>query len=380
MTLVEFGLRGRAHFGAGAFERLGIEARALGFRRSLVVSDRGLAACGRPAQAAALLRAAGVSAELFHDFGGEPDDLVVARAAEAARAAEVDSLVALGGGSALDCAKGLNFVLTGGGRIQDYRGFGRARAPLLPMMGVPTTAGTGSEAQAYAVIADSVSHAKLACGDPGAAFRVVLLDPMLTLGAPRVVSATAGYDALGHAVESYVCTRRNSVSALFAREAFRLLVGAYERMLAAPEDLGARADMLLGAHLAGAAIDAAMLGAAHACANPLSARFAVTHGQAVALMLAPVVRFNAPVVEALYAELLHAAGLPALGAGAAATLAARLDALAEVGTLPRRLAALGASAADLDALAEDALQQWTGQFNPRALDREAARALFACVL
>src|SRR5206468_5266910 len=216
----------------------------------------------------------------------------------------VDSIVAVGGGSSLDCAKGINFVLTNGGTMRDYRGFGKAARPMLPSIGVPTTAGTGSEAQTYALISDSETHAKMACGDPKAAFRIAILDPALTVTQPREVTAIAGYDAISHAVESYVTTRRSDASDLFARDAWRLLEGHYERVLDAPDDRLARGAMLWGAHEAGIAIEQSMLGAAHACANPLTARYGTIHGIAIAVMLPHVVRWNAQHVGNRYAELL----------------------------------------------------------------------------
>jgi alcohol dehydrogenase class IV len=156
--------------------------------------------------------------------------------------------------------------------MRDYRGYGKARGTLLPSIGIPTTAGTGSEAQSYAIISDAETHAKMACGDPGIAFRVAILDPALTVSQPRAVTAIAGYDALSHAVESYVTLKATPISELFAREAWRLLSSHYERVLQAPDDRPARGAMLLGAHYAGVAIEQSMLGATHACANPLTSR------------------------------------------------------------------------------------------------------------
>src|SRR5206468_7130337 len=216
----------------------------------------------------------------------------------------VDSILAIGGGSSLDCAKGINFLLTNGGTMRDYWGFGKASRPMLPSIGVPTTAGTGSEAQAYALISDADTHVKMACGDPKAAFRVAILDPALTVSQPREVAAVAGYDALSHAVESFVTARRSAISDLFAAEAWRLLEAHYERVLETPEDIAARGAMLLGAHEAGIAIEQSMLGATHACANPLTARYGTTHGIAIAAMLPHVVRWNAQYVGNRYAELL----------------------------------------------------------------------------
>ena len=365
----------RVVFGAGALSRLGELAHELGFRRTLLVTDRGLVASGHPEQARRALAAAGISCEEFHDFEDEPDSAMVEVAAAAARACDADSFVALGGGSSLDCAKGANFLLTNGGRMADYRGYGKASSPLLPMIGVPTTAGTGSEAQSYALIADASTHEKMACGDPSAAFRVALLDPLLTITQPRGVTATAGYDALSHAVESAVTRSRTPPSSLFAREAFRLLEGHLERVLATPGDLEARAAMLWGAHLAGLAIEASMLGATHACANPLSARYGTAHGVAVGLLLPHVVRWNAPAAAAGYADLLQAAGRDP-GPDPALRLAARLEELAVRAGLPRGLSAVGVPRADLRALAEDAAQQWTGRFNPRAFDALGALALY----
>ena len=368
-------VRTRLVFGPGTLERLGDLAREAGFRRTLLVSDPGLAATGYPDRARGLLERAGIAVAPFHDFAAEPHSAMVEAGAVAARQAGVDSIVAIGGGSSLDCAKGLNFILTSGGRMSDYRGYGKGTAPLLPMIAVPTTAGTGSEAQTYALISDDVTHDKMACGDPGAAFRVAVLDPELTVSLPRPVTAATGYDALSHAVESYVTTRGNALSALYGREAFRLLEGRLERVLDTPSDLPARGAMLLGAHLAGLAIEASMLGATHACANPLSARYGTIHGVAIALMLPHVVRWNGAAAGPLYAELLRAAGREP-GVDPAATLADRLEDLAVHAGLPRGLAAAGVSRADLPALARKAEEQWTGRFNPRPFDAQGALELY----
>jgi alcohol dehydrogenase len=244
---------------------------------------------------------------------------------------------------------------------------------------VPTTAGTGSEAQSYALISDAATHRKMACGDPGAAFRIALLDPELTVTQPAGVTAVAGYDAISHAVETSVTSRRTPLSAGFSREAFRLLERSYERVLDAPDDVEARGDMLLGSFFAGLAIEASMLGAAHACANPLTAHHGTTHGVAVGVMLAAVTRWNAAVATAGYADLLTAAARSP-GDSPAHTLANRLDALAERGGLPRRLTALGVSVEDLPALAAEAAEEWTGTFNPRPFDAAAALDLYRSVL
>jgi alcohol dehydrogenase len=375
MLPFDFHLRTRVVFGEGVFSRLGELARELAFTRALIVSDRGILAAGLVDRAAAALRAAGVEPFFFHDFDANPDTAMVEAGRAHAADSRVDSLVALGGGSSLDCAKGINFVLTNGGTMRDYWGVGKASRQMLPMIGVPTTAGTGSDAQSTAIISDAATHVKMACADPKAAFRVALLDPAVTVSQPRALTAIAGYDALSHAVESYVTTARNEMSDLFAREAWRLLEPNYRRVLDAPNDLAGRGAMLLGAHLAGAAIEQSMLGATHACANPLTAHYGTTHGVAIALMLSHVVRWNAVQVAERYADLerlaaLHGEAAPGM------RLAERLAELARIGGLPAALQEAGVPRTDLAALADDAAKQRTGTFNPRPFDRAAALHLY----
>ena len=376
MISFEHDSRTRLVFGSGTLARLGEIARELGFRRSLVVSDPGVVAAGLTARACRALESAGLAVATFSGFDHDFTSAMADAGAAVARAAAVDSLVGLGGGSSMDCAKSIGFLLANGGRMPDYRGYGKAAVPLPPMIGVPTTAGTGSEAQAYALVSDDITHEKMACGDPSAAFRVAILDPELQLSLPRAVTAATGYDAIAHAVETWVSTARSAVSDLYSREAFRLLEASYERVLEEPRDLEARGAMLLGAHWAGAAITASMLGATHACANPLTARYGTTHGVAIALLLPHVVRWNGAVAGARYAELLAAIGHKAAPARAASALAARLEALARSAGLPRRLADVGVPEADLPALAAEATQQWTGRYNPRPFDAAGAQEIY----
>jgi len=387
MRPFDFQLRTRVVFGDGAFARLGELARELSFTRALLVADRGIVATGQVEYAATLLDAQGVLPFMFHDFDANPDSRMVDAGRAVAASGRVDSIVAVGGGSSLDCAKGINFVLTNGGTMRDYRGFAKATRPMLPSIGVPTTAGTGSEAQSYALISDSETHAKMACGDPKVAFRVAILDPALTVTQPREVTAMAGYDAISHAVESWVTTRRSDASDLFARDAWRWLSGHFARVLEAPDDRVARGAMLWGAHEAGIAIEQSMLGATHACANPLTARYGTTHGIAIAVMLPQVVRWNAQFVGNRYAELLDcgpdAFASPALrragqfdSTAAGERLALRLEELRHAAGLPASLRDIGVPRADFAALAADAATQWTGTCNPRPFDAASALELY----
>ena len=374
-ALIDWQPRTRLVFGPGVVARAGALAQELELHHVLLVCDEGIVRAGYADQVERILASAGLRVTRFSDFSENPDGLQVAAGAVLAKEAGVDGIVALGGGSSLDCAKGANFLRTDGGEISDFRGYGRVRGAMLPMIGIPTTAGTGSDAQSYAVLSDARTHVKMACGDPGAAFRVALLDPALTVSQPASVTAASGYDALSHAIEAFVTTARTPLSQTFAREAWRLVRGQLAHVLQEPDDLEARGAMLLGAHLAGLAIEHSMLGAGHACANPLTAQFDVTHGIAVSLMLPHVVRWNAAAVGHLYAELLDGSSArPDPRAGD--RLAGELEQVAAICGFPLGLAQAGVSEEALPSLAEAAAAQWTGGFNPRPLTREAALDLY----
>lgn len=368
----------RVVFGAGTLHRLGELARELGGSRALVVTDPGLAAAGHPQRAVAVLREAGLETCLFDGVEENPTTRDVASGLAVACRHRADFLVAVGGGSSMDCAKGINFLLSNGGQMADYKGFGRATRPMLPSIGVPTTAGTGSEAQSFALIADEKTHLKMACGDRKAAFRAAILDPELTVTQPRHVAAVTGIDALAHALESYVSTRRNPLSQAFAREAWRFLEGNFEVVLRQPGNLEARGAMQIGAHLAGLAIENSMLGACHACANPLTAHYGLTHGVAIGVLLPHVIRFNTEAVANLYGDLAHEVGLvngdPSI---AGEVLARRVTALMEIAGLPTTLAACDVSPGIFPVLAEEAAQQWTARYNPRPVTESDLLQLYA---
>ena len=371
MEPFDFRPQTRVVFGRGALTSLGALAHELGFRRTLIASDPGVVRSSHFESASKELRDVGIEVFGFHDFGEEPDTRMVESGRDLAAQKKIDSLVGLGGGSSMDCAKGINFLLTNGGTMKDYWGIGKASKPMLPSIGIPTTAGTGSEAQSFALISDAETHAKMACGDPKAAFRVALLDPELTVSQPKQVTAATGFDAIAHAVETYVTRKRNQLSDTFSREAWRLLEANYERALSHPDDIEARAAMQLGAYYAGVAIENSMLGAAHACANPLTAHYGTTHGVALAILLPQVVRWNAEVAGNRYTELVGSSE-----GDAGEKLAKKLEQLAAAGDLSARLSMVGVPKDDLEMLAEEAVRQWTGSFNPRAFNASGALEVY----
>lgn len=353
-------------FDPGNLNHLGRIARGCGAQRALLVSDPGIVAAGHVDRALQSLRDAGIHVEIFTDVAENPTVEHVAAGAEFAAPKAIDFIIGLGGGSAMDCAKGINFILTNGGRMQDYWGVNLAKRPLLPMIAVPTTAGTGSEAQSFALITDPQTHQKMACGASSALPKVAILDPDLTATQPPPVAAATGIDAITHAVETSATTRRNAVSRKFSRMAWDLLESSYANTMRNPGDANARERMLVGAHLAGAAIENSMLGAAHALANALTAVSGVVHGIAVGMMLPHVIRFNAAGGDNPYTDL----------DPDAENLAQRIERFLTAGNLPRRMSDCGISADVIPELSTIAAKQWTATFNPRPVGQTELRQIF----
>jgi len=353
-------------FGVGERARLPSIVTELGACRPLIITDPGVRATGLVDELGAALMQLGCACAVFDDVQENPSTACVESGTEAARRHEVDLLIGFGGGSAMDTAKGVNFLYSNGGCMEDYEGTGKAHAEMLPSIGVPTTAGTGSEAQSYALISRLDDHRKMACGDPGARFRAAVLDPGITGTVPRDVRVATGIDAVSHALESLVSSRANPISRLYSREAWHLLAAGFEPAVATPEDLDARGQMLLGAHLAGAAIERSMLGAAHACANPLTAQFGITHGIAVGVMLPYIVRYNlASDAAATEYDVLEINDLPEY-----------LTAILGTGKVAARLRDHAVPQASLVELAAQAAQQWTANFNPRPVDASTLLGIY----
>ena len=369
--------RTRLVFGADSLERVGELARELDGKHVLVVTDKGLADAGHPARAIGFMEAAGLRVTAFDEVHENPTTADVGRCVDVARRAGIDLIVGLGGGSSMDTAKGANFILTNGGKMQDYWGVGKATRPMLPLIAIPTTAGTGSECQSFALISDETTHQKMVCGDAKAAAKVAILDPLLTVSQPARVTACTGIDALAHAFETAVTKKRNPLSAMYSREAFRLCFGSIERVLDDPRDIEARSRMQLGAAFAGTAIENSMLGAAHSAANPLTAHYGIAHGQAVGLMLPAVIAFNArdPEAHDRYIELAMIAGFGTLD-----DLIGELDTILEAARMREGIAKLGIDRGAFPKLAAEAAQQWTASFNPRRIDAQDFEELYAEVL
>lgn len=369
-------------FGEGAADSLGDLAAELGARRAFLVTDPGMVAEGYTERAERALVAAGLEVRRHDDTPRDPTAADVEACLASLGDWSPDVVVGLGGGSSIDTAKACNLLRAGGGRMEDYQGRGKAKGQLLPLIAVPTTAGTGTEVQSFALIERDETHQKMACGGtPEVAPVIAILDPQLTTTQPTSVTGCTGLDALGHAIETAVTTERTQVSRQFSLDAFTRIHENLERVLARPDDIDARGEMLLGATLAGLAIENSMLGAAHSMANPLTARHSIAHGHAVAIALPWVIRHNSVDAEAAdgYAALARAGGLcdeRSTAQQASELLATRVEQLARVAGLELSTAALGVTEQDIDAMATEAVQQWTAQFNPVSVTKRDFAALF----
>ncbi len=371
----------RMIFGVGVVDRVGMLATELEAKRVLLVTDPGLVRAGHAGRVKALLESSRLEVTLHDQVRENPTTADVDSAVAIAREAKVDAIIGLGGGSSMDTAKGCNFILTNGGRMQDYWGVGKASRPMLPLIAIPTTAGTGSECQSFALIADEVSHQKMACGDPKAMARIALLDPELTLSMPRRVTACTGIDALAHALETSVTTQKNPVSWKYSKEAFVRCFKHLGTSLRNPLNLHARGQVMLGAACAGLAIENSMLGAAHSAANPLTAHFGLVHGEAVGLMIPAVLRFNSvnSAAAQAYAELAVAAGITPDDATQEEAVEGLIQGLRQMLNDAEIIPSLALAGVPLEAipmLAAEASQQWTAKFNPRPLQREDFETLY----
>jgi alcohol dehydrogenase len=357
----------RVVFGAGVARDARVEVQALGCSRAVVVTDRLLAAnTNIPRQVETCLGSlcAGVFAEAEADSGVH----IVDAGAAFARNRGADCIVSVGGGSAIDTAKGIAIVLREGGQLRDYEGFQILSRPQTPHVSIPTTAGTGSEVTYVAVIKDHAAKQKLLFGDYHIIPNTALLDPLLTLDLPARLTAATGMDAMSHAVESMHSQQRQPMTDGLALHAIRLVREFLPRAVDNGHDEVARGQMLIASNIAGAAFSNAQVGLVHAMAHTVGARFAVHHGTANAILMPHVVRFNAADAAPAYRAIADALGVGAPGLsdeGCAEVVAEAITALATRVGLPLRLADVGVTPDALATLAEGTLSDASVVYNAR---------------
>lgn len=279
------------HFGANSASKAGTEAKRLNCKKALLVTDTALVKMGIVTPVIDSLRSEGVAVETFDAVVSEPGLSVVAEGLQVLRASSCDLLVGVGGGSPIDAAKAISIMATNPGQFGDYKGFDGFLSPGLPVIAVPTTAGTGSEATMNAVITDTEQSIKMSIASPFLMPKAALVDPLLTGRMPKSIVASTGLDALTHAIEAYVSGKAQPMTDVMALSAIELLTEFLPRAWFNPQDLDARTKTLLGSLQAGIAFTNASIGLVHGMARPLGVFFHLPHGLSNACLLGVVMEF-----------------------------------------------------------------------------------------
>ena len=365
----------------GAKEQLADICRAQRIERPLIVTDAGIVSLGMLQPIVDLLQKDGLQPEIFADVVADPPDTVVLNAVQVALEAGCDGVVGFGGGSSMDTAKLIALLARSGENLVDIYGVGNAKGQRLPLILIPTTAGTGSEVTAVAIVTTGETT-KAGVVAPQLLPDVALLDAELTLGLPPHITAATGIDAMVHAIEAYTSAQlKNPYSDMLAREALRLMAGNIRTAVHRGDNLAARQAMLLGACMAGQAFANSPVAAVHALAYPLGGHYHIPHGLSNSLVLPHVMRFNSAAAGALYAQLAplmfpgfsFSANVDTLNA----QLVENIEGLIEELQLPNKLSALNVPESDLPMLAEDAmLQQRLLVYNPREVCVGDALAIY----
>ena len=379
-----FQTTGRIVRGAGCFALVPAEIKRLGKKRVAIVTDPGIVATGMIDRLSAVLTAAGIASVVFDAVEPDPRLQIAGLAAERLKSAGAEMVIGIGGGSAIDIAKVAAILAANDGSVASYFGIDLVPRPGLPLMIIPTTAGTGSEVTPIAILSDDDEKLKKGIVSPYLFPTVALLDPELTVGLPPRVTAATGMDALIHAIEAYTSKNAEPLTDLLACRAMELLSANIRKAFTDGSDLIARGNMLEGSMLAGMAFANAGVTAVHAFAYPIGAEFHIPHGIANAIMLAPVMEFNMMACPDRFVGIGECFGLDLAGCsvdqGAARTIAA-MQAFSDDLQLPKGLREFGVQEKDLDGLAAGVMKVTRLLANnPRELTQADARRIYGAVL
>lgn len=362
-------------FGAGSAKKLAAQVQALGRKNVLVVTDKGLMGSGAADEALAALSAAGVGVEIFDGVEANPTDRNVEAGAARLAGMQDAAVLALGGGSSMDCGKAIALLATNPGSVADLQKPG-PKAPGVPIIAVATTAGTGSETNSACVITNTALGRKTYVMHPTIVPAFAVLDPELTLGLPAYPTATCGFDVFTHALEAFTSLRATPYSDAVALKAIEMVAAHLRNVVADGSNLEGRSQMMLASSMAAIAFNVAGLGAAHGTGHALSARLNAAHGQTLATMLPHVMAFNMPAVAAKYAQVAATLGA---SAQAEAAIGAVVSLRADIG-IARSITDLGGSAAMVPQLAEDAAADGVNLSNPRQVTPPDFVALYEAAL
>lgn len=367
-------------FGVGARLQVGRYARNMGASTVLVVSDPGVISAGWTAEVIHCLEEEGLQTVLFSDVTPNPKDHEVMRGVARYHEADCDAIVAVGGGSPIDCAKGIAVVAVNGGHILDYIGVDTVAEPGPPLLCIPTTAGTAADVSQFAIIVDTHNRSKLAIITKAIVPDVSLIDPATTTTMDPFLTACTGMDALTHAIEATVSNAHSAITDLHALKAIELLSNNIERVTLDPLDMTAREEMTLGCLEAGLAFSNASLGAVHAMAHSLGGYFDLPHGECNAMLLPHVMEFNLPACDGQFRKIMKAMELDIKGQKTTRqmqqTILKEVDRLRQQVGVPGTLSDHGVHRTDIGELAGNALRDPCLVTNPRMANKRDLEVIY----
>ena len=365
--------------GAGSLKRLPELAKNLKKSKAYIISGPHLERIGMVDKCREALKAAGIESDAFTQTEGNPSTDTVAKAANGFKSSKADFIVAFGGGSPLDVAKAVAVIASYGGNITDYEGGGKVLGPVVPMIAIPTTAGTGSEVTAFSVITDHSRNYKLTVFSNYLLPAYAILDPELITTVPKSTAAACGIDAMVHALEAFISKAASPFSDLFAKEALRLIGTSIRDYVSDRSNLAACESMLIGSLFAGIAFSHARLGDVHAMSHPVSAYFDVAHGVANAVLLPTVVDYNMTYANEKYKYIYDCICEKPLSDDTFTPemLAAEIRVLNDELGIPSSLSEVGVDSSLFDKMADDAMKSGNILVNPRPTTKKDILALYA---
>ena len=365
--------------GAGSLKRLPELAKNLKKSKAYIISGPHLEKIGMVDKCREALKAAGIESDAFTQTEGNPSTDTVAKAAEGFKSSNADFIVAFGGGSPLDVAKAVAVIASYGGNITDYEGGGKVPGPVVPMIAIPTTAGTGSEVTAFSVITDHSRNYKLTVVSNYLLPAYAILDPELITTVPKSTAAACGIDAMVHALEAFISKAASPFSDLFAKEALRLIGTSIRDYVLDRSNLAACEAMLTGSLFAGIAFSHARLGDVHAMSHPVSAYFDVAHGVANAVLLPTIVDYNMTYASEKYKYIYDCICEKPLSDDTFTPemLAAEIRVLNDELGIPSSLSEVGVDSSLFDKMADDAMKSGNILVNPRPTTKKDILALYA---
>ncbi len=369
--------------GVGSSKETGAQVKALGAKKALLVTDKGISAMGMADQIKQQVEAAGVAVVIFDGAEPNPTDTNVHDGVKAYQENGCDSIISLGGGSSHDCAKGVGLVIGNGGHIRDFEGVNKSTKPMPPFVAINTTAGTASEMTRFCIITNTDTHVKMAIVDWRCTPNIAINDPVLMLGKPAPLTAATGMDALTHAVEAYVSTIATPITDACALQAIKLIAEYLSPAVANGDNLEARDRMAYAEYLAGMAFNNASLGYVHSMAHQLGGFYNLPHGVCNAILLPAVSEFNAIACPKRYADIAVALGEDITGLApldAAAKAIAAIRKLSAAIGIPAGLKELNVKEEDLKVMAENAKKDACQLTNPRKATLDQVVGIFKAAM